>query len=200
MRVCIEGLMGSGKSTFCEYVGDYVPEPVLGGTGIGFIRELRYLLARKRNWRSFGSSGGDTYYYYDRSLWSSGVFWLPEYSYGHLSYDELDLLHSTKEAILRDADLPDVVVWFRASVLTCARRLGERGDFDADTDIEYLCRLESSYVSVFDSLKALGVPVIEVDVNEDLYGEARKDMYTQIVRDVRLACQQKVVGKIKTYV
>ena len=129
MRVCIEGLMGSGKSTFCEYVGDYVPEPVLGGTGIGFIRELRYLLARKRNWRSFGSSGGDTYYYYDRSLWSSGVFWLPEYSYGHLSYDELDLLHSTKEAILRDADLPDVVVWFRASVLTCARRLGERGDY-----------------------------------------------------------------------
>ena len=196
MRICIEGLMGSGKSTFCEYLGTYIREPILGGFGNGFIGELNYLLARKRSWREHSSS--KLFHYYDRSVWSSEVFWLPEYSYNHLSYDELQLLFTTRDALLRDADLPDLVVWLRASVLTCSRRLSVRGDFDSDTDIEYLCRLESSYVDLMDRLKAEGVEIMEINMDEDLYGEAREELYSQIVRDIYKTLDLKVVDKLLT--
>ena len=182
MRICIEGLMGSGKSTFCEYLGTYIREPALGGFGNGFIGELNYLLARKRSWREHSSKAG--LHYFDRSVWSSEVFWLPEYSYNHLSYDELQLLFTTRDALLRDADLPDLVVWLRASVLTCSRRLSVRGDFDSDTDIEYLCRLESSYVDLMDRLKSMGVQIMEISMDEDLYGEAREELYLQTVKEI----------------
>jgi len=174
--------MGSGKSTFCEYLGTYVKEPRLGGFGNGFIGELNYLLARKRTWREHPR--GIDFHYFDRSVWSSEVFWLPEYSYGHLSYDELQLLFTTRDALLRDADLPDLVVWLRASVLTCSRRLSVRGDFDSETDIEYLCRLESSYVDLMTNLNARGVPIIEVNMDEDLYGADRDDFYSNILADI----------------
>ena len=188
--------MGCGKSTFCEYVGNYIEEPRLGGSGSGFIGELNYLLARKRIWREYNST--EEYYYFDRSVWSSEVFWSPEYSYGHLSYDELQLLHYTRDAVLRDADLPDLVVWFRASVFTSSRRLSVRGDFDADTDIEYLCRLESSYVDLMDNLKGRGVKILEVDMEQDLFGEERRQFYTSLIEDIHTALNSKVVEKLLT--
>ena len=186
--------MGSGKSTFCEYLGTYIREPALGGFGNGFIGELNYLLARKRSWREHSSGAG--LHYFDRSVWSSEVFWLPEFSYDHLSYDELQLLFTTRDALLRDAGLPDLVVWLRASVLTCSRRLSVRGDFDSDTDIEYLCRLESSYVDLMDRLKTQGVQILEVNMDEDLYGANRDDFYDKILADIYARCDKSFLKSV----
>lgn len=177
MRVCIEGLMGVGKSSLCKYLskyGLYIPEPRLGGFGSGFNTELKYLLSRKNVWDHHGD--GNDIVFFDRSVYTSNVFWTPEFSYNNLSFDELQLLLTTKSSLLSeqvpsDAVLPDLVVWLRASVFTCSRRITERADFDADTDIGYLCRLEASYIDTMESLRSLGVPVIEIDCNTDSYGE-----------------------------
>ena len=47
MRVCIEGLMGSGKSTFCEYVGTFCEHVNTCGDSFGtFCEPVRTLCQR----------------------------------------------------------------------------------------------------------------------------------------------------------
>jgi deoxyadenosine/deoxycytidine kinase len=186
MRVCIEGLMGVGKSSLCSYLsqfGTYIPEPRLGGFGVGFHTEMQYFLARKEAWDQNAAQDGIVFF--DRSVFTSNVFWTPEYSYENLSFDELQLLLTAKEALLSEeqpntSNLPNLIVWLRASVFTCSRRIIERADFDEDTDIGYLCRLEASYIDTMNHLKSLGVPVLEVDCDYDVHGEDREVFYDNL--------------------
>ncbi len=174
MRVCIEGVMGAGKSTFLDYVStDYVREPLLGGTGIGFRRELEYLLARNDAWHNLGSGSTDSVQYFDRSVWSSGIFWWPEYTYHKISYDELELLNTTRDALLRDVDLPDLIVYLDLPVRVAVKRVNLRGDFDSNVEHDYIRKLEASYAEFLVRMNKLGVPIIRVDAELDVYGEER---------------------------
>lgn len=184
MRISVDGLMGVGKSSLCQYLSQYgamIPEPRLGGFGIGFRSELEYLLARNRVWRDNADADIN---FYDRSVYTSSVFWLPEYCYENLSYDELRLLMTTKNALLSDAPLPDLVIWLRASVLTCSRRISERADFDEDTDIGYLCRLEAAYIDEIEYLRSQGVTILTIDCEQDVYGLERQTFYENIYSQV----------------
>ena len=184
MRISVDGLMGVGKSSLCRYLSQYgtmISEPRLGGFGIGFRSELEYLLARNSCWRD---STKAKITFYDRSVFTSSVFWLPEYCYQNLSFDELRLLMTTKESLLSSTPLPDLVVWLRAPVFTCSRRISERADFDEDTDIGYLCRLEASYIDEMEHLKSKGVKILTIDCEQDVYGLERQTFYENIYSQI----------------
>lgn len=174
MRVCIEGIMGAGKSTFLNYISsNYVREPLLGGTGIGFRKELEYLLARNEAWYKLGSNSTNTVQYFDRSVWSSNIFWWPEYTKNNLCYDEFELLEATKDALLRDADLPDLIVYLDLPIHVAAKRVNLRGDFDADVEYDYLRKLKASYAKFLMCMHKLGTPIIKINAELDVYGDER---------------------------
>ena len=175
MRVCIEGLLGVGKSTL---IGDMVSlgygscyERVIGG--IGFQRQLGFLLERYRHWVDLPPSGAPVLY--DRSIWSDKVFANVSYLFGEFDMDEARLYREVRAALLEGCDLPDLVIWLDAPLFTCTERIEKRGTDDEMGNISHLNMLRTCYQDMLDDMKKEGVRVIKIDASKDLDERGRKE-------------------------
>lgn len=173
MRICIEGLLGVGKSTLINdmmllgYGGCF--ESVVYGKG--FRRQLGFLLERYRVWRDLPPSGVPVLY--DRSIWSDKVFASVSYLFGELEMDEARLYREVRAALLEGCVLPDLIIWMEAPLYTSLSRLEKRGTNDEMGNMSHLNMLRTCYQDMLQDMEAEGVKIIKMDASEDLNEKGR---------------------------
>lgn len=194
MRICIEGNMGVGKSTLCSYLlgGSihFAPEPKFGGFGSGFSIEIKYLLERYRLWREIsnvhtGESLLNEYVLYDRSCWSSEVFWRVGTFLEDLSIDESKLIHEIWDTLRPNCSPPDCIVYLDAPVTTSLERVRLRGLDDAEVDIAYLARMKSEYeMWLMHQELTYKTPILRYDVSQDMTISEQQQFSQRVFRDL----------------
>lgn len=170
-KICIEGLMGSGKSSLikglsCAKKFSTFEEQVMfdGKVDNGFLTQMKFLSSRHKQWNSkdLGSLN-----FFDRSVWSDIVFAMVSESYGYMSDSEYLLYKDGREILLNQCSKPDLVFYLEVHPEQCMTRIKERGDVDSGTGYGFLLRQKISYEMWMEDMERRGVEVITLDGTEE---------------------------------
>lgn len=194
MRICLEGLMGVGKSSLCfnlPYV--FAPEPDFGGFGSGFVVEVKYLMERHRLWRGISEAElnlslrpKSEKILYDRSCWSSEVFWRVGTFFGDISVDESKLLHQIWDTLRPKIPTPDCIIYLDAPIHVAVDRIKKRGSHDADVDVGYLARMKSEYeLWLMHQELEYKTPILRYDVGLDMTEDEQKQFARSVLSDIK---------------
>lgn len=195
MRVCVEGNIGSGKSTALRRLAELRPdlavclEPVEAWGSLlrkyyedpaawALALQLRVLL-------SFGRRAGGAGDVVERSpLSCRHVFAQMLFNDNKLSREEWDLFKDYHDVL---GWVPDVIVYVHTPADQCLDRVRQRGrEAEATVDMQYLRRIEFQYETM---LRYCDVPVVRLD------GTASPDAVAaaiaEVVDQAKLKAQQR---------
>ena len=198
MRICVEGIMGSGKSSLvkglqCAENFNVFDEAVMFDDEVdnGFFTQIKFLKSRYDQWKSYAP---DFFNVYDRSVWSDSVFARIGLSYGDLSCSEFDLYLATRRIFLESAPLPDVIFFLDIETEQAMNRVKARGNIDQDVNYGFLLRQKVAYELFLEDMETRGVEVFCID-SCDSKENILKSVIT-MTRDFSTTNREKQYGKL----
>jgi deoxyadenosine/deoxycytidine kinase len=173
--VVIEGVIGVGKTTLCNYLAE-----TWDGTRVHeIVEENPFLEDFYRDRRRYAFQTQITFllsrYQQQQQLLQREIFAprvVSDYLFQkdrifanvNLNDKELVLYEKLFPILERDVPVPDLVVYLQASTPLLLKRIGKRGrSFEKDMDVEYLQALNDAYNYFFFHYDA--TPLLVVDTN-----------------------------------
>jgi len=186
--LCIEGVIGVGKTSLCNIIGDrlnarLVLEDVDGNPFLSrfyanrrlyaFQTQLWFLLSRYRQLTGVTVEQRDLFhsvivgdYVFDKDRIFAGM---------NLQDEEMELYDSVAGALEKSVPKPDLVVYLQASTETLVRRIEKRArSYESAIDIEYIDGLNQAYNRFF--FQYTDSPLLIIDTNEVNFVEEMRDL------------------------
>ena len=186
--LCIEGVIGVGKTSFCNILGErlnarLVLEEVDGNPFLSkfysnrrlyaFQTQLWFLLSRYRQLTGAEVEQRDLFHSLtigDYIFEKDGIF-----AGMNLQGEEMELYDSVAGALEKSVPKPDLVVYLQASTETLVRRIEKRARaFESEIDIEYIDGLNQAYNGFF--FHYTDSPLLIIDTNEIDFVEDMRDL------------------------
>lgn len=185
MIICVEGLIGVGKSTLCEALdGEKFYEPV----GSNPFLELYYEDKKRWAYAMQVNLLAERFAMFQRAQWAEGDCVMDRSYYGDYAF----AIVQKKQGMMTDAEFasyvkmhklhqrylgfPDIILRLVLPLEEEQKRIRERGrDCEKDLDPAYLMALSEAYDDLFEELKS-ECTVVEIDASqskEDVIREAK---------------------------
>ena len=185
IRICVEGIMGVGKSSLvkglqCAENFNVFDEAIMFESEVdnGFLTQIKFLKSRYNQWRD---SLPGMINVYDRSVWSDSVFARVGFSYGDLSCSEFDLYLEARRIFLESSPLPDVIFFLDIETEQAMSRVKARGNIDQDVNYGFLLRQKVAYELFLEDMGAKGVEIVLINGSDSK--ENILDSVLNIVKD-----------------
>ncbi len=182
--ICIEGNIGSGKTTFCEMMQEeynctlileefddnpFLPMFYENPEKFAFTVELFFMTERHKQMSSILSV---------RNMFDDFVlgdyFFLKTLLFArkNLSEEEYKLFHKIFQVLNSNFKQPDLVVYFHRDVEVLKQNIEKRGrPYEANISKEYLSQVQNSYFEYFRNV--LSYPVLILDLKDLNFVENR---------------------------
>jgi len=174
--VCIEGNIGSGKSSFCQMIGNeynckvileefdenpFLPFFYKDQEKYAFAVELFFMTERHKQ--------------LEKALISQDLFHefsISDYTFvknllfarKNLNERELRIYNKIFQVLNNDVPKPDIIVYFHRNVEILLQQIAQRGrSFESNITAEYLTKIQNSYFEYFRNI--LSFPVLIIDLN-----------------------------------
>jgi len=174
--ICIEGNIGSGKSSFCQMIGNeynskvileefdenpFLPYFYEDQDKYAFAVELFFMTERHKQ--------------LEKALISQDLFHefsISDYTFvknllfarKNLNERELRIYNKIFQVLNNDVPRPDIIVYFHRNVDILLQQIAKRGrSFEKNITAEYLTKIQNSYFEYFRNI--LSFPVLIIDLN-----------------------------------
>lgn len=193
IRICVEGIMGVGKSSLvkglqCAENFNVFDEAIMfeGEVDNGFLTQIKFLKSRYDQWRD---SLPGMINVYDRSVWSDSVFARVGLSYGDISCSEFDLYLAARRVLLEKSPLPDLMFFVDLDTEEAIQRVKARGNIDQDVSFGFLLRQKVAYELFLEDMESKGVEVVLIDGSDSK--ESILECASNIVKDFSTTLKRK---------
>ena len=186
--LCVEGVIGVGKTSFCEMLGrqfgarlvleeleenPFLPKFYTDRRAFAFHTQLWFLLSRHRQ-LSREIAQQDLFH----SVTVSDYMFAKDYIFAsmNLEDDELILYSSLARALETAVPQPDLVVYLQASTDVLLKRIEKRArGYESNIDAQYIDDLNQAYNRFF--FRYTASPLLIVNTNEMDFVEDANDFY-----------------------
>jgi hypothetical protein len=192
--VSVSGNIGVGKSTLSEKISRFsgyynYPEPVSNPylkdfyTDMGkwgFHSQVSFILNYTRTHQEITLNRMKACQ--DRNLYELNVFAQSLFGYGVITLKDKETLQSLIKTCLFGNQIPNLLIYLKASVPTLLRRIQKRGDKIEETiDDIYLQTLNATYEKWITSLNICPVVVVDTEIYDLLHNEVHFQKLINIV-------------------
>jgi deoxyadenosine/deoxycytidine kinase len=189
MLICVEGLIGVGKTTLCNalegikffepvdsnpFLNLYYKDPVRWSFAMQVnLLAVRFEMFQKAQWLSDNS----TDCIIDRSYFGDYAFAVVQKKNGSMTDDEFNAYIKMHRVHQRYLLFPDLIIRLRLPIEEEIERIKSRNrECEKDVPVEYLKLLSEAYDDLFEELKT-ECTVVEIDARkseEEVVAEAKK--------------------------
>jgi deoxyadenosine/deoxycytidine kinase len=189
--LCIEGVLGAGKTSLCRLLGrqlgvrlvledvegnPFLPKFYADRRAYAFQTQLWFLLARHRQLSEVVAQQ-DLFY----SATVSDYMFAKDYIFAsmNLQEDELALYNSIAQTLSTSVPRPDLVVYLQASTDMLLRRIEKRGrGYEENMDGQYIDDLNKAYNQFF--FHYTHSPLLIIDTNDLDFIDDSRDFFEVI--------------------
>lgn len=197
--ICIEGVVGAGKTTLGEILADelsveffkepYIENPFLNDfysdkTRFSLLSQMYFLNKRID---IIEESNKFKRCIVDRSIYGDYIFAKMHYNNSFMTKNEFSLYNSFWDKLIKSREVPLLIIYLEISLDNAIKKIKERGrDFEIDVDREYWNSLNKEYSTFFSNYtdsRVLKINIDNMDIRDNL--EDRKKFFNIVKNELK---------------